>query len=82
MAMVFQEESNARSTYLLCDEALEVGDGAQLSKLSSVVNGLDGGARLMQRHVQETLRAVRSGTYRIDSIQLSRRIVHEALRMV
>ena len=80
--MVYQEQSKLGSTYLPADEVLEVNDAAQLCKLSSVVNGLEGGARLMQQHVQETLRAIRAGTYPIDSVQLSRRIVREALRMV
>jgi len=54
-------------------------DAFQLSRLSSVLNGLEGGACAMRRHVQEAMRAVRSGTYQIDPIQLSRRIVGEAL---
>jgi hypothetical protein len=36
----------------------------------------------MQRHIQEALRAVRAGTYHVDTVQLSRRIVGEALRSV
>ncbi len=51
----------------------------QLSKLSSILNGLEGGASAIRRHVVEAMRSVRSGTYRIDPLQLSRRIVGEAL---
>lgn len=54
-------------------------DGAQLSRLSSVLNGLESGASLMRRHVQQAMGAVRSGTYAVDALQLSRRIVGEAL---
>lgn len=53
--------------------------GAQLSKLSSVLNGLESGATIMRRHVQQAMNAVRGGTYRVDPVQLSKRIVGEAL---
>lgn len=36
----------------------------------------------MQRHIQETMSAINAGTYRIDPLQLSRRIVGEALRVM
>jgi hypothetical protein len=62
--------------------ASDANDSLQLSKLSSVLNGLEGGAQLMQRHAQETLLAIRAGTYRVDPMQLSRRIVGEALRVI
>lgn len=58
----------------------ENGDRAQLSKLSSVLNGLENGASVMRRHVQQAMAAVRAGTYWIDPLQLSKRIVGEALR--
>lgn len=58
---------------LLANEAV------QLSKLSSVLNGLEGGATAIRRHVVEAMRAVRSGTYCVDPLQLSRRIIGEAL---
>lgn len=54
-------------------------EAVQLSMLSSVLNGLEGGASLMRRHAQEAMHAVRSGTYVVDPIQLSRIIVREAL---
>ncbi len=54
-------------------------EAVQLSMLSSVLNGLEGGASLMRRHVQDAMRAVKSGTYNIDAAKLSRRIVREAL---
>ena len=34
----------------------------QLTRLSSVLNGLEGGAMAMRLHAQEAMRAVRSGT--------------------
>lgn len=51
----------------------------QLTRLSSVLNGLENGATLMRRHAQEAMRAVRAGTYAVDPKQLSQRIVGEAL---
>ena len=54
-------------------------DGGQLSKLSSVLNGLENGASAIRRHVQQAMSAVRGGTYQVDSLQLSKRIVGEAL---
>ncbi len=51
----------------------------QLTRLSSVLNGLENGATAMRRHAQEAMRAVRSGTYKVDAMQLSQRIVGEAL---
>lgn len=82
--MMYQGQRTPSSTYLPANDALEVevNEGMQLSNLSSVLNGLDGGARLMQRQMHETLRALRAGTYQVDSIQLSRRIIGEALRML
>lgn len=70
------------SSVLTPDEGLPVHDSTQLSKLSSVLNGLEGGAQLMQRHIQEAMRAVEAGTYSVDPIKLSKRIVGEALRTV
>ena len=51
----------------------------QLTRLSSVINGLENGASAMRRHAQEATQAVRSGTYVVDPKQLSQRIVGEAL---
>ena len=80
--MMYQGQSRPSSIYLPANDGLEVNDGNQLSKLSSVLNGLDGGARLMQEQLVKTLRAIRAGTYQVDSVQLSRRIIGEALRIV
>ena len=55
-------------------------DALQLTKLSSVLNGLESGAVRIRQHIEDAMRAVRSGTYRVDAVQLSRRIVGEALR--
>ena len=54
-------------------------EAVQLSLLSSLLNGLEGGASRMRRHAYQAMRAVRAGTYRVDAAQLSRRIVGEAL---
>lgn len=63
-------------------ECMHQVETVQLSKLSSVLNGLEGGASLMRRHVREAMQAVHAGTYNIDPLQLSRRIIGEALRPV
>lgn len=60
--------------------AAEDSDGLQLSKLSSVLNGLENGASAIRRHVLDAMAAVRRGTYQVDAFELSRRIVGEALR--
>jgi anti-sigma28 factor (negative regulator of flagellin synthesis) len=57
----------------------DVTDGSQLSKLSSVLNGLELGASAMRRRAQQLMRAVRSGTYEVDPLQLSRRIIGDTL---
>lgn len=53
--------------------------GVQLSKLSSVLNGLETGATAMRLQAQHLMRAVRSGTYCVDPINLSKRIVRDSL---
>ena len=55
-------------------------EALQLSKLSSILNGLENGASLITRHLHDAMRSVRAGTYRVDPMQLSRRIVGEAMR--
>lgn len=57
----------------------ENSDGTQLSRLGSVLNGLEHGTARMCGHVQSAMRAVHSGTYRVDAMKLSRRIVGEAM---
>jgi anti-sigma28 factor (negative regulator of flagellin synthesis) len=56
-----------------------VTEGTQLSKLSAVLNGLEQGACAMQRRARQLMRAVRSGTYEVDSLKLSRRIIGDTL---
>jgi hypothetical protein len=80
--MINQGSSTSGSSVLTPDDGLYAHDSAQLSKLSSVLNGLEGGAQVMHRQAQEAISAVRAGTYRVDPVQLSRRIVGEALRTV
>ncbi len=60
-------------------EGVQNMEAVQLSMLSSVLNGLESGASAMCRHAQEAMRAVRDGSYRVDAMQLSRRIVGEAM---
>jgi hypothetical protein len=80
--MMYQGQGMPSSTYLPASDTLDGNESIQLSNLSSVLNGLDGGARLMQEQLHKTLRAIQTGTYCVDSIQLSRRIIGEALRIV
>jgi hypothetical protein len=53
---------------------------SQLSKLSSVLRALNRGANAIRSHIAEASGAVRSGTYRVDPIQLSQRIIRDCLR--
>lgn len=54
-------------------------DSKQLSNLDSVLNGLDQGASKMTQKCQELMRAVRSGTYEVDAVQVSRCIIGHTL---
>jgi anti-sigma28 factor (negative regulator of flagellin synthesis) len=80
--MTHQGNGTPASSLLPSTGFLDANDGVQLSKLSSVLNGLEGGAQLMQRRIHETMSAIQAGNYRVDAIKLSRRIVGEALRLV
>ena len=61
------------------EAVLQNTEAFQLSRLGSILNGLEGGACAIRNHVLEAMHAVRSGTYQVDAVQLSRRIVGEAL---
>ena len=52
---------------------------AQLSRLSSILNGLDHGASALTQKAKEAMIAVRAGTYSVQAIQLSQRIIGECL---
>jgi hypothetical protein len=54
-------------------------DDLQLTKLSSVLNSLKNGASAMRSQVAHVMTSVRSGTYQVDPIQVSRSIVGESL---
>lgn len=58
---------------------IPVSSGVQLTKLSSVLNGLDHGASAMRRHVAQAMAAIKSGTYKVDASAVSRRIIGECL---
>ena len=51
----------------------------QLTKLSSVLNGLDQGASAMRRHVTQAMAALKSGTYKVNASAVSRLIISESL---
>jgi hypothetical protein len=54
-------------------------NGLQLTRLNSVLNGLRRGALGMRARVQQVMNAVRLGSYKVDSLQVSRRIVSETM---
>jgi anti-sigma28 factor (negative regulator of flagellin synthesis) len=54
-------------------------DDLQLTKLSSVLNSLKKGASVMRSQVGQVMTSVRSGTYQVDPMQVSRSIVGESL---
>jgi hypothetical protein len=54
-------------------------DATQLTKLSSVLNGLKRGATAMRAQVTQAMGAVRSGDYHVDPLQVSRSIVLDSL---
>jgi hypothetical protein len=60
-------------------ETVPAGADFQLSKLSSVLNGLTRGAAAINSHLDEAWKAVQSGTYRVDPLRLSQRIVRDSL---
>jgi anti-sigma28 factor (negative regulator of flagellin synthesis) len=51
----------------------------ELFKLGSVLNGLEHGALRMRQKVYDLTAAVRSGSYGIDALELSRRLVRECV---
>jgi hypothetical protein len=57
----------------------ESGDELQLTKLISVVNGFRRSASAVRAQVLQAMGAVRAGTYQVDPLQVSRRIVGDLL---
>ncbi len=56
-------------------------DDLQLTKLSGVLNSLKKGATSMRSQLVQVMTAVRSGTYEVDPLQVSKRIVGESLAL-
>jgi hypothetical protein len=54
-------------------------DDMQLTKLSTVLNGLKKGATVMRNQVSQVMGAVRSGSYQVDALAVSRSIVGDSL---
>ena len=54
-------------------------DDLQLTKLSGVLNSLKKGASVMRAQVTQVMTSVRTGTYEVDPLQVSRSIVGESL---
>ncbi len=60
-------------------EVAEPQDDMQLTKLSTVLNGLKKGASAMRNQVTQVMGAVRSGSYQVDAMAVSRSIVGDSL---
>ena len=70
---MIESESTRPQTHLhLARLVSDYSEIARLSKLGPVT-------RAIRLRWQRTVKAVRSGTYRVDAMQLSRRIVNELL---
>lgn len=76
----FMGEINTGNSISLASdwEPAAMGTESQLANLSSVLNGLNRGATVMQSQMDAASGAVKSGTYRVDPLQLSQRIVRDA----
>ncbi|MBV8810732.1 MAG: hypothetical protein JO033_18855 [Acidobacteriaceae bacterium] len=59
--------------------ASPISAGLQLTRLSSVINGLELGASKMRAKAAYLMTAVASGNYRVDASQVSRRIIVDCL---
>ena len=68
------ESAGATSTALEMPQ-----DDMQLTKLSSVLNGLKKGASAMRNQVSQVMSAVRAGSYQVDAMAVSRSIVGDSL---
>jgi len=74
-----QKASESASGTAAALEATEPQDDLQLTKLSTVLNGLKKGATAMRNQVSQVMSAVRSGSYQVDSLAVSRSIVGDSL---
>jgi len=54
-------------------------DDLQLTKFSTVLNSFKKGASVMRSQVSHVMTSVRTGTYQVDPMQVSRSIVGESL---
>jgi hypothetical protein len=62
------------------DEAQSSPLQSQLTRLSAVLNGLQASASANRAQYVQTLNKVKSGAYQVDSADVSRSIVEDALR--
>ena len=60
-------------------EITEPRDDLQLTKLSTVLNGLKKGASAVRTQVSQVMGAVRAGSYQVDAMAVSRSIVGDSL---
>jgi anti-sigma28 factor (negative regulator of flagellin synthesis) len=64
---------------IVCVSTTGITESKQLSNLDSALNGVDQDASKIRKKSQELMRAVRSGTYEVDAVQVSRRIIGHTL---
>jgi hypothetical protein len=57
----------------------EYADGIQLSRLSSVLNGLAAGAAAGAKRISSLSALVQSGAYQVRPLQVSQRMIDDAL---
>ena len=57
----------------------ESSDGVQLSRLSSVLNGLAAGAAFGAKRISSLSALVQSGAYQVHPVQVSQRMIDDAL---
>lgn len=75
--LVNNNETAGSATLLQINAAPQ--DALQLTKLSGVLNSLKKGASTMRSQLAQVMKAVQSGTYVVDPLQVSRSIVGESL---
>ncbi len=60
-------------------KASGISAGLQLTRLGSVINGLELGASAMRAKTATLMTAIKSGAYKVDASQVSRHIISDCL---
>lgn len=61
--------------------ASPVSAGIQLTRLSSVLNGLENGAHALRAQAVKAREEFKTGQYHVDPVKLSQRIIRDCLRI-